>query len=358
MGNLDDRLAALRARMVELEVDTFFLMSPENRRYITGFTGSNGFVIVTADDALLITDSRYVEQAENQAPLFRVIRYDLSPYATLEQEFMAVGAKRVGYESNKLDDSTITKMRNQNSGIEFVPTIDILLEMRRIKDDSEIENLVRAIQIADEALEKLMPILKIGMTERDIAIELDYLMRKSGSSGESFATIAVSGVRTSLPHGQPTDKAIESGDFLTLDFGAIYQGYHSDITRTIRFGEPDKKLSDVFDIVAKAQEAAFEAIKPGMKCKDIDAAHRAVFTEHGVEQYSLRGLGHGIGLEIHELPRVVMNNEAVLENNMIFTVEPGIYIPGLGGVRTEDVVLLRDGKAEILTRSERKLIVG
>ncbi len=353
---LSERLKTLRAQMLNYELDTFLIMSAENRRYLTGFDGSNGIVIVTDKAAVLITDSRYVEQAQTEAPFFEVIRYDLDSTKTIAGKLTEFGSKKVGYETKRVTDFQINEMRKGITSVEFVPTMDVVLNMRRIKDEYELECLKKSVSIADYALADLVKRLKAGMTEIDVACELEYLMKKHGSEGSAFGTIAVSGVRTSLPHGKPTTKKIENGDMLTLDFGAVYSGYFSDITRTISFGQPPKRLVEIFDIVAKSQLDAFESIKPGVLCKDVDASHRQIFFENDVEQYALRGLGHGVGLEIHELPRVVMNNEQPLEKGMVFTIEPGIYIPGLGGVRTEDIVYLTD-KAEVLTKSPRTIII-
>lgn len=353
-----DKYGKLDQRMTELELDTFVVLSEENRRYITGFRGSNGIVVYSAAGRYIITDSRYTEQACKEAPDYTVITYNLSgSFAALKETLEKLGAKRVGYESKLVDDYTIRGLRELCTAQTFIPTTDLLLSIRKVKTDAELTDLRRAIGIADEGLLRIVPLLKAGMTEREFAIELEYSMKKLGSEKESFDTIVVSGVRTSLPHGKPSDKPIAMGDMVTVDYGAVYNGYHSDITRTLWFGEPSKRMQEIFAIVDESQQAAFAAIRVGAVCKDIDAAHRAVFFAHDVEQYSLRGLGHGIGLQIHEWPRVVMNNDEVLENNMIFTVEPGLYLPDIGGVRTEDVVIVTESCAEVVTAAQRKIVI-
>ncbi|MDP3386522.1 MAG: Xaa-Pro peptidase family protein [Eubacteriales bacterium] len=350
-------LEKLKSKMVEEGIDTFFVYSNENRRYLTGFTGSNGIVIVTKDRQILMTDSRYTEQAEEQAKEFEVITYNLSPFDTVKKVFTQIGSKMIGYESKLLTDFDIRNLRKSNDNLVWIPTEDVILTIRRIKSEEEISYIRQAAHIADQSFESLIKIMKAGMTEKEVMIELEYLMKKNGNESEPFGMIVASGKRSSLPHGRASDKIIETGDMVTIDFGGIYNGYASDMTRTVWMGEPEKRMIEIFDIVSEAMNAAYEAIRPGQKCMAIDQAHRDVFVKYGLEPYSLRGLGHGVGLQIHELPRVVMGNEDVLEENMVFTIEPGIYIPGYGGVRTEDTVVLKSDGLEILTRTPKKIVI-
>lgn len=352
-----NKLTSLRNQMIKLNIDSFIILSEENRRYITNFTGSNGIVIISENKNILITDSRYTEQASEEAKEFEIAKYNLSHFDTVKKILEDIKCKRIGYESKLLDDFTVRNLKALNSDIEFVPTKDILLNIRKIKTEEELNYLRRAIEIADRGLMGLVPILKAGITEKELAIELEYNMKKYGSERESFNTIVVSGKRTSLPHGKPTSKVIENGDMVTIDFGAVYNGYHSDITRTLWFGEPSKKIQNLFDIVLLSQQEALKEIKIGKVCKEIDKAHRNVFIDYGVEEYSLRGLGHGIGLQIHELPRVVMDCDEIIEKNMIFTVEPGLYLNDFGGVRSEDVVIVKEKAIEIVTKSPKKIVI-
>ncbi len=351
------RIEKLRQYMIEQDLDGFFIYSKENRQYFTKFTGSNGFVLITHDKNLLMTDSRYTEQATMQAAHFEVITYNLSPFEPLKEMIGSQGVKRVGYESKLLDDYTIRGLGDILSDVAWVPTVDVGIKIRRVKEDSEIEAINEAIGIADRALSNLIPQLKVSMTEKDVVTELEYQMRKEGSEAPAFDTIVATGTRGAMPHAMPTDAKIQSGDMVVMDFGAQYQGYMSDITRTLWFGEPCKRMQEIFQIVEKSQKTAIQSIALGKTCKAIDQAHRDVFLEYDVEQYSLRGLGHGVGLNIHEWPRVVMKNDELIDNNMIFTVEPGIYIPNVGGVRTEDIVVVRQGCAEVLTQSPHKIVI-
>lgn len=345
-----NRIKKVREFLKEKSTDGVFISSYENRRYLSGFTGSNGFLILTQQDLVLITDQRYTEQAENQAAGFKIITHGLNAFNTIKEAVQALNVKSLGFETKKITDFEIRNIKSLLPDITWTPFEDFVIKNRSIKDSEEIKYIKTAVQIADYAMLKLAKKIKAGMTEREIALELEYLLAKEGSEGPAFGTIVASGKRSSLPHGTPSDKAIEIGEMVVIDYGASYKGYMSDITRTLWIGEQDRRMINIFDIVLKAQEAAIKAIRPGMSCGDIDKAHREVFIENNLEQYSLRGLGHGVGLEIHEYPRVVMNNDEKIEEGMIFTVEPGIYIPDFGGVRTEDVVLVTSNGCEVLTK--------
>lgn len=338
-------------------LDAFFIASKENRQYFTGFTGSNGYVLITENDKLLMTDSRYTQQAKEQAPDFEVITYNLSHIQPLKDMVKSSGVSKIGYETKLVDDFTARSLKEAVEDVEWTPTEDVGITIRKTKDEDEIAKITKAIEIADRALDMLVPKLKVGMTEKDIQVELEYNMQKLGSKSVAFPSIVASGTNGAMPHAEPSDKKVSYGDMVVMDFGANYQGYMSDITRTLWFGEPSKRMQEIFNIVEQAQKAAIDYISSGKRCMDIDKAHRDVFLEHDVEQYSLRGLGHGVGLNIHEYPRVVMKNEEIIENNMIFTVEPGLYIPDVGGVRTEDIVIVKDNEAKVLTASPHKIVI-
>lgn len=352
------KIQKLKNKMSEHELDAFIIMSTANMKYISEFSGSNGVVIISKSKNILITDPRYTIQAGQETSDFEVITYTSSLFDEISKCLKSCNIKNIGYETNIIDDLTITTLKNKDFNITFVPKIDFLMEIRQIKDETEISNLRQAIKISDLGLKNTLPLLRSNMTEREFAIELEYQMKKAGSEREAFDTIVVSGQRTALVHGKPTNKIINSGDMVTVDFGAVYNGYHSDITRTLWFGEPSKEMQNIFDIVCLAQKTAFEAISPGVSGKVVEDAHRQVFLDANLEQYSLRGLGHGVGLDIHELPMVTVKTDVFLEKNMIFTVEPGLYIPNLGGVRTEDIVLITDDSYEIVTNTPTKIIIN
>lgn len=352
-----ERIGKLRALLTEWELDGIYVSSPENRAYFSGFTGSNGHAFVTASEAALITDSRYTEQASEQAEGWRVVTHGLDAMATIQAEAAQLRASRIGYETTKLTDAEASRLRTKLPEIEWLPMEDFGVSLRAVKDERELGYIRQAAGMADRAILKLMPKLAFGMTERDIQAELEYLLAKEGSEAPAFATIVVSGTRTSLPHGTATDKPIAPGEMIVIDFGATYKGYRSDITRTLWVGVPNPDLFHLFHVVLRAQEAALAAIKPGIIAGDLDRAHRLVFEEEGMEAYALRGLGHGVGLHIHELPRVVIGSTERIVPGMVFTVEPGLYVPGVGGVRMEDMVSVTADGCEVLTRTPKVLQV-
>jgi len=351
------RIENLRAWLSDQNLDAAYISSYENRRYFSGFTGSNGYLIITPSELLLITDQRYTLQAKQQAVGYKVVTHLLDPIPTIKDTINSLSIRTLGYETRKLTDFDVRGYRSALPHINWVPMEDIGKQLRAVKDVGEQENLRRAIAIADRAVARLVNIIKPGMTEKEVAIELEYILAKEGSEGPAFGTIVASGLRGSLPHGGPTDKRIDTGDMVVVDCGAIYQGYHSDITRTIWVGEPSSRMVEIYKIVLDAQDQALSAIRPGITGGDIDRAHRLVFEQAGVEKYSLRGLGHGVGLEIHEQPRVVIDSQEVIQPGMIFTVEPGLYLPDLGGVRIEDIVLVTESGCEILTACPKNLRV-
>lgn len=347
----------IRKYISEKNIDGMLITSYENRRYVTDFTGSNGYVIITQQKAIIITDSRYTEQAQKEAKGFEIVTYNLDVLSTLKSVLMELNIKNIGYETKKLSDYDITRLRANIDTISWIPLDNFILGYRSIKNEMEIEKIRRAVDIADSTINELCKFIKPGMTEKEVAVELEYLMAKKGSEVSAFGTIVASGKRSSLPHGSPTNKKIEKGDMVVIDFGACYEGYMSDITRTIWVGEPDPKMFVIFNIVLESQEAAINCIRPGIKTGDIDKVHREIFIKHGLEQYSLRGLGHGVGLEIHELPRIIMGGEEEIREGMVFTIEPGLYIPDLGGVRIEDIVYVKQDGCEVLTKSPKVLQV-
>ncbi len=259
--------------------------------------------------------------------------------------------RKVNYETEKLSDFSASALKSKTPDICWVPVPSFATNLRAVKDDGEISLIRRAVEISDKAFLKLLPEIKVGMTEREIAARLEYYMALLGSEHPAFETISASGVRSSLPHGAPTDKKIGENELLTLDFGACFGGYMSDITRTIMIGSPDDKLIHIFDTVLAVQEACVNAVKPGIAAKELDLLQRKLFENVGFSEYICHSLGHGVGLEIHEAPTVSKLGETILKPGMVITIEPGLYIPNLGGVRTEDTVLVTESGFERLTKS-------
>lgn len=351
-----EKLQKLRSNFNNLGIDALLITSSFNRRYMTNFTGSAGVVLITEEAALFITDFRYVEQASKQCEGFTIVQHGPSIQEEIALQSEKLGVKKLGFEQDYVSFSTYSSYKTTLKA-ELVPVSGIIEKLRLIKTDSEIKILKEAADIADAAFKHILDFVRPGLTELEVSNELEFFMRKAGATSSSFDTIVASGLRSALPHGVATDKVIEKGDFVTLDYGAYYKGYVSDITRTISVGEPDPKLKDIYEIVYEAQLRGVEGIKPGMSGKEADALTRDYITEKGFGEYFGHSTGHGIGLEVHEGPALSYRSDIILEPGMIVTIEPGIYIPGLGGVRIEDDTMITTNHNELLTHSTKELMI-
>lgn len=350
------KLKQLQMKLHEESIDGLLITNPFNLRYITNFTGSSGVAIVTKDDALFITDFRYTEQATKQAPEFTVIEFRTSIHDEVSKQVEKLGIQSVGFEKNDLSFAVWDQYK-QAIKAEFVPSAGIIEDLRIIKTADELAIIREAADIADLAFKHIIDFIAPGRTEIEVANELEFFMRKCGATSSSFDIIVASGVRSALPHGVATDKVIEKGDFVTLDYGALHKGYISDITRTVAVGEPSEKLKEIYQIVLDAQLNACEHLKPGMSGIEADALARDYIAEKGYGENFGHSLGHGIGLEVHETPNLSYRSEVKLQPNMVVTIEPGIYLPGIGGVRIEDDVVVTESGNERLTHSTKELLI-
>ena len=350
-----DHLGRTRAYLAGAAADALLVARPENRRYVTGFTGSAGLVAVTPSDALLAVDFRYYEQAEAQAPACRVLRGGADPSKALAEAVKALGPARIGFESEFLPYAQVERLRERFAPADLVPLADVD-RIRWVKDDAEVAAIAHASEIADAAFRRLLEMLRPGMTERDAALELEIAIRRAGGERLAFDTVLASGPRGALPHGRATDRVMRRGDFVTVDFGAVCDGYVSDCTRTVALAPVDDRQREIYGAVLAAQRRALEAVNPGVACRDVDAAGRAVIVAAGFGEAFGHAMGHGIGLDVHEGPPVSPRTDAVLEAGMVVTIEPGIYLPGWGGVRIEDSVVVSDGGARILTHLPKELL--
>lgn len=351
------RLSRLKEVMRSQGIDGFFISKVPNVRYISGFTDSGAYLFITPEKQYVITDGRYTEQAEKQCPGFIVEKW-ARPGNTLGQSVEAIAKEnnisKIAFEQEVVSFSLYEKLKNCLTTAQLVPTDGIIEDLRYVKDEEEIECTRKAAIIADKAFSKILDFVKVGMTEKEVALELEYYMKKEGADGLAFDTILISGAKTSLLHGQPGDKVIEDGDFLLFDYGAMYNGYRSDMTRTIVMGTPDEKQLEIYNMVKKAQEDAQNSIKTGVSTKTPDDLARAA-SEKYIEYY-YSGIGHGVGLELHEQPFISYAGNRVFEENCVVTVEPGLYIPDWGGVRIEDTVVVKNDGVEILTKTSKELI--
>ena len=353
------KLHKLRQRLEEEDLDAMLVSSPENRRYMSGFTGSAGWLLVCRDDATLATDFRYTEQAGNQAPDFRI--HQIKPGMGWLPEWTAEhDVKRIGFESQDVTISlheVLLKVLDENENSnhpELVPTSGIVEKLRIYKDADELALLTEAIRIADEAIDEVGPRIEPGMTEEAVAWELEKAMRERGAEMISFDTIVGAGPNGALPHHRADETVIKPNDAIVIDMGAKYQGYCSDLTRTLFVGEPDDKFREIYGIVLQAQLTAEERVEAGMTGKEADAIARDIIADAGYGDEFGHSLGHGVGLAVHEYPHVGPTaKDDVLEDGMVFTIEPGIYLPGWGGVRIEDIVVLENGKARVISRAKK-----
>lgn len=350
------KLDALRNTFQKHGIDGLLVASPYNRRYITNFTGSAGIVLITEENALFITDFRYTDQASKQAEGFEIIQHTLPIHKEAAKQAQRLGIKKLGFEQDYMAFATF-KAYEEAMQAELIPVSNIVEELRLIKSQAEIKILKVAADIADAAFKHILDFIKPGLTELEVSNELEFFMRKAGASSSSFDIIVASGERSALPHGVASEKVIEKGDMVTMDYGALYNGYISDITRTVAVGEPAPKLKEIYNVVLEAQLKGVAEIKPGMTGKEADAISRNYIAEKGYGDYFGHSLGHGIGLEVHEAPSLSYRSETVLQPGMAVTVEPGIYIQGLGGVRIEDDMIITQDGNELLTHSTKDFII-
>jgi len=353
----------LRSIFKEKELDMILITDPYNLRYYTGYRGGEGVALITESSNILLVDSRYTEAAGRESD-FKVIEYNnKAPLKKLIQQFIIEeNVKRAGFEDLSISyaeyNRYLSYMKDEKAGIDVLPVMlgDALLIPRQIKTLEEIQLLQQAEHIGDLAFQDICGILKPGMTELEVAAELEYSMKKHGAEGFSFDTIAASGVNSSMPHAIPSEKKLEKGDFLTMDYGCRYNGYCSDMTRTVCIGKASEEQKKVYNIVLTAQEMVLEQLRPGMLCKEVDSIARDYIASQGYGDCFGHGLGHGVGLYIHESPAFNTRDESVVRPNMIETDEPGIYIPGRFGVRIEDMILITENGCRSLAASPKQLI--
>jgi len=355
---MSDRLERLAGQLPERNLDAMLISAPENRRYLSGFTGSAGYLLITLSQAMLFTDSRYTEQAANQAPDFQVIEMR-GGWDWLLEQLKEMGVRRVGFENRHMTVANYDNMldalkEDGNLGkVSLVGASGIAEEHRVIKDRQEVALLQKAIDASDAAMEAVCPNIKAGMTEKEIAWLMEKAMRDFGADGLSFDTIVAAGPNGAMAHHEPSDRPVKAGEPIVIDMGAIADGYCSDITRTVVLGEPDETFNKIYDIVLGAQLTAINTVKAGMTGEDCDGLSRMVISDAGYGHNFGHSLGHGVGLKVHERPGVGPRSTDALETNMVFTVEPGIYLPGWGGVRIEDIVVLEDDGAKVLSKASK-----
>lgn len=353
--NMDGRIERLRALLTEKIVDAVLVTKEENVHYFSGFRGDSTALLVTHERLVLVTDSRYTEQAGTEAPLYEIVEQRDGLYKKVAELAAEAGIVALGYEGAALVCDQYEKLKEMLGEISFDTSL-ALDALRQVKDADEIALIRRACAIADEGFDHIIAYIQPGMTEMEVAAELEHYMRTLGSERPAFQTIIASGVRGSLPHGVASDKVIARGELVTMDFGAVCAGYHSDITRTICVGRADDRQRALYDAVLTAQQRALAALRPGVTGIEVDRIARDSLAEKDLEQYFGHGLGHSLGLEIHEEPRLSKAGKHTMQPDMLITDEPGVYIPGWGGIRIEDTVLITADGAEPLTHAPKEFI--
>jgi Xaa-Pro aminopeptidase len=351
------RLTKLRGILAEENLGAILVSQPENRRYLSGFTGSAGWLVISPERAVLVTDFRYYEQVGREAPDFELARIQTKFSDLLPDVLVDLGVGRLGFESQHITVDDLNTLSGAADGVEWVPLKDTVEAIRAIKDADEIKALRRSAALTDAAFAHLLEVLRPGMSEREAAWEIESYMRIHGATKVAFDLIVAAGPNGALPHARPGDHVIQTGEPIVIDIGCIVDGYCSDMTRTICLGQPSAKYLEVWDIVLQAQEAAEAAIRAGVAGTEADTVARTVIAEAGYGDFFGHGLGHGVGLAVHESPRAGKLSEDTFEAGMSLTVEPGIYLPGEFGVRIEDLVIIGEEGVENLTGTPKLPVV-
>ena len=353
---LDNRISAARGCLERVGADLLLVTNLSNIRYLTGFTGSEGTLILSPREGWFLTDSRYTSQAKTEVAGAQVVQFS-AKMETLTDLMKQQGAARVAFEAGNMSVALYQELCGKLPGVDWLPADTEMTPIRSVKDADELSLLERVAGIASQSLLETLSLVQPGALESEVAWALEVAMRNRGAEGKSFDFIVASGERGALPHGKASDKKIQAGELITIDYGAFYRGYCSDETVTVCLGQPDQKQLEVYETVRAAQQLAIDAVKPGISLKELDAKARDYIASQGYADYFGHGLGHGIGIDIHEYPTVSPKSSTIAEEGMVFTIEPGIYIPGWGGVRIEDsVVVERDGCRRI-TQVPKELMI-
>ncbi len=351
----DNRLQKLRQRLAEEDIEAIFISQPENRHYLSGFDGTAGFLLITPQKSILATDFRYIEQAKGQAPDYDIFQISGNMVNWFTE--LVAGLGKLGFEAGHITFTMyrqLTDILNKaQSQLKLVPTAGLVESLRAIKEPEEIELITKAVAISDNAIDHVHDIIHIGMSEKELAWEIEKFMRENGSESIPFDIIVASGPNAALPHAKPSSRTINSGEPVLIDIGARVGGYSSDLSRTICLGTPDDTFNKIYDTVLGAQLAALAIISEGMTGGQIDNVARTVIQEAGYGEAFGHSLGHGVGLAPHEQPRLSPNSPDNLVDGMVFTVEPGIYVSGWGGVRIEDLAVMESGKPRVISKARK-----
>lgn len=353
---MNERIKKMLLYMEENQLDAFLVSKGENIRYLSGFTGGeDARLLLTPQHRYIFTDSRYFEQVKRECPDWELV--ESRPPGIEELQKISSTFNRIGVEGHVISYSFYQELE-QSLPEKLVPLTDIVEKLRQIKDEYELQMIREAARIGDEVFSELCRYkIAPGVSERELASQIIYLLRNKGCDNEAFTTIAVAGENAALPHGQPGESRLKPGDMLTLDFGGFYCGYAADMTRTVAIGEASPEFQHRYQVLLEAQKLGVSLVKAGAACRDIDTAVRNYLEKHSLAEYFQHSTGHSLGLEIHEAPAISPRSDAIMEENMVVTVEPGIYIAGWGGIRIEDTVIVKNGGCEVITHSDKNLLI-
>ena len=355
--NFNNRLRAIREKISYMGLEGIYVTNLTNVRYITGFTGSAGSVLILENESHFFTDGRYIEQSKEQVKNCSIHIVGVAHFETIAKKNLLSKNQILGIEGDFISINLYDNIKQTLSSVKLEKISDIIGEIAAVKDEHEIQSLKTAIEITDTVFDLIIPDLKIGAVEKEIAAKISYLFKMNGAEGDSYDSIIGSGYLGALPHARPTEKQFEKGDFVVMDFGALYNGYHADMTRTVVIGEATSKHHEIYDIVLKSQLAGISIAQAGITGKDLDQECRQVITNAGYGDKFIHSTGHGIGLEVHTYPRISSFNKLPLLENYVVTIEPGIYIPGWGGVRIEDDCLIQRDACLPLNTSTKEMLI-
>jgi Xaa-Pro aminopeptidase len=347
--DFSERITRIRSELSDYGVQAVLFLDMKNIRYLTGFTGSDGALLLGRDNLVLLVDGRYTNQARKEAAGVDVFEYR-EKVEGIEAHLADRNLKTIGFESTAMTVYTYLKLKDRMGHAAFSPLSDNIAMIRAIKDDGEIDRMRRASEISFRALTDLRELIKPGVMEKDLALELEFRMGRYGADQVAFPVIVASGANAALPHAKPASRRLERGDVVMIDCGAVYEGYHSDETWTVVMGSGNDRQKEVYAVVKEAHDRALEAVRPGVPCRDVDRAARSCIEGKDLGTYFSHGTGHGVGLDVHEAPRIAATSDHILEAGMVVTIEPGVYIPNLWGMRIEDMVLVTENGREVLTR--------
>lgn len=352
------RVEHLQEKLRQRDVEALLVMQPENRRYLSGFTGTAGALVITRQDIYFLADFRYLEQARQECSGWEIREIKDSTFDSVAEYLPEWKISHLGYDDNFLTHKQSKELEDKLQGITLIPLAGLVEELRQVKEEAEIEIIKKAAGLADQAFQHVVDLIRPGVTEREIALELEFFMRRKGARKASFEFIVASGPRGAMPHGVATNKTLQAGELVTLDYGCEYEGYCSDITRTVSLGSPTARQEQIYRIVLEAQKAGLASIRVGIRACEVDEAVRRVIEEYNYGENFRHSSGHGVGSSVHEGPQLSKKDETILKAGMVLTVEPGIYLSGWGGVRIEDMILVEEDGFRLLTRAPKDHLVA